>query len=133
MQLIRVKNPRVFEFIPIGKLSSDPLISEESVIKSMIIQMGAFPDDTFVLAAVKNKVVTDFMFAYIPEDKKYCWIQVAFSTTKQTTKKAMIFLEWFCKSKGIEEIRMETQRNPLAFERSYNFKMHSIIMSRKVT
>ena len=92
------------------------------------------PDAMFVLVAFEEEEVLGFVVAYLPPAVDHVFLHQAWVKPGVTTlaDKLFIRLAIWTENAGRHFIRAETQRNPEAFLRRWNFTQVSVIMQHRL-
>lgn len=130
MKIIRATTPYVVDLIK-DKLLEDsdypPDVFAE-VLRQSIVDL---PDTTYVLVAVEeDETVHGFLIANAAPEQKHVFVVQAWAdpTVPYVSDKMFLRLIMWAESLGRKEIRAETQRDPSAFLRRWNFKTISRII-----
>lgn len=131
----RTNKIETFELIPKHFLVDDIFMTTNQKIRFMIEKLVTDQDNTFFYTVFEKDKMVAYLFAFIVPLGNYCFVEQAFvekHVPSNQTKKCVVLLEEFCRSKGCKVIKMNTSRNPLAFGRRWGFEVTSYIMSKKV-
>lgn len=97
--------------------------------------MRLLPDSICVLVSYDDGEVSGILIAHECENRDYAYFAQAYSRVDcDFAKEGMEMLVDWARSRGLKEIRAETERNSVAMRgvKRYNFKEHGVVMVRKV-
>ena len=129
----RAKDPKVIDLL-------EPfLIDDENYPRAKFVEhlkqyMTDFAEDFIAEVVFEETTPIGFILGYIPEDRSHLFITQAYANSKfanrSDSENVLKSVEAFARSKGLKEIRAETQRSPAVFERSWGFKHFSTVIHK---
>ena len=124
------KSPEIIDEIK-GHFTEDGAYTKDTAAKEIAGFMSG--DNICVIVARQEKKIVGFIVAWIPKDRKFCWMDQiwhSLSGDEETALCGMSMLTDWAADRGVYELRGETRRNDEAARRKWGFVVHSLIMVR---
>ncbi len=132
MHLFQAKNPNVVNLLK-PFLVEEPDLSREALAEMIKAFLREAPEACQCLLLIEDDELKAFVFSFIPEHRSFLFIHQAWAdpSVSLTGWPKYIFsrVKAFAESRGLMEIRCETQRAPEAFLRRWGFKEISKVLS----
>lgn len=127
MRTLRATNPGVVDMI------KDRMTEQsDRYVEGLKEAMRASPEYIYVLVTIQDEEIVAFLVGSADPQSPFAWIHQAWRKPELDWDVAdrmfLRFTAWV-EEKSKAEIRMETQRNPNAFLRRWNFEVVTTIMS----
>ena len=132
--VIRENDPKIIDRLK-NNFIEDGCYSKEVMSHEFRRLMELCPDDICVLVGYDDDIVAGFLIAHTCDNRDYAYLAQAVSVADNNFAKEGFgrMIEW-CRSKGVTEIRYETERNSsrMMGAKRYGFIEHGVVMSRKL-
>lgn len=110
--------------------------TKEVIAAELRRYMTETPDSVFVLVGYDGEEIVGHTIAWLPENRGYIWSDQSWiknGTPTEYVKMALALMETWAKIKGVNEIRLETERNKDAIVRRWGFQEHGVIMTKRLS
>lgn len=131
MRIVRVRNPEGVDHVKKYFLD-DPDINKEAAASQLKQLMEVDPEACCFLAAISEETISGFMITLAAPGARHAFVFQAWAGEgfpAPDRDKMFIRTCLWAESIGRDELRMETKRSELAFERRWGFKHYSAIMN----
>ena len=131
----RAKNPSVIDLLE-PFLIDEPNYPRAQFVEHLKHYMTDFAEDFIAEVVFEETEPVCFILGYVPNDRSHLFVVQAYADSAlantEVFKNVLTTVEDFARSKGLKEVRAETQRSPKAFERKYGYEVLSTVISKKL-